>query len=227
MEKWDLLKLTASEPLTLEEEYEQQQNWLIKEDRITFILLEKSRLSICGTSGLNPISESEFPSLKPLVNESPISTICEAEVNSMIGDVNFYLIPDPESDAPDVFEGEVSVMIAEPSSRGKGLAAQALAGALFYVERLFPHNVTGVVAKISLDNEPSLRFFENKLGFVVRKRNTCFNEAELICPLSEIGGSAIVQAAEKAIASLRKSGKEWIFRVYDVAKFRSHLFTLS
>ncbi|KAM3184804.1 hypothetical protein ACTXT7_007648 [Hymenolepis weldensis] len=195
-------------------EYEQQQNWLIKEDRVTFILLEKSRLSTCDISGLKPISESEFPSLKPPVDEPPIDTICEAEVNAMIGDVNFYLIPDTESNAQDVFEGEVSVMIAEPSSRGKGLAAQALAGALFYVEHLFPHNVTGVVAKISLDNELSLRFFANKLGFVVRKRNTCFNEAELICPLSETGGSAIVQAAEKAIASLRKSGKEWIFRKF-------------
>lgn len=59
----------------------------------------------CDTSGLNPISESEFPSLKPLINEPPISTICEAEVNAMIGDVNFYLIPDPESNAEDVFEG--------------------------------------------------------------------------------------------------------------------------
>lgn len=67
-------------------------------------------------------------------------------------------------------------MIAESTSRGRGLAAQALAGALLYVEHLFRHNVTGVVAKISLDNELSLRFFEKKLGFVVRKKNTCFNE---------------------------------------------------
>nr|CDS26398.1 n acetyltransferase 9 [Hymenolepis microstoma] len=215
MKREDLLKLTASEPLTLKEEYEQQQNWLVKDDRVTFIILEKSKLPRHNSSGLKSISELEFPSLKSLLNECPISTVCDAEVGAMIGDVNFYLIPDLGSDIKGVFEGELSVMIAEPSSRGKGLAVQALGGVLFYVEHFFPCNVTGVVAKISLDNELSLRFFANKLGFV----------AELVCPLSETGGSAVVQAAEKAIASLQKSGIEWIFRVYNIAQFRSCLFT--
>lgn len=72
--------------------------------------------------------------------------------------------------------GEVSVMIAEVSSRGKGLAVQALAGMLLYVEHFFESSVTAIVAKVSLDNEPSLRFFKNKLGFVERRRNACFNE---------------------------------------------------
>ncbi|VDO06826.1 unnamed protein product [Rodentolepis nana] len=225
MEWEELLKLTASEPLTLKEEYEQQQNWLVKDDRVTFIILEKSKLPRHDSSGLKPISELEFPSLKSSLSEYPVSNVCDAEVNAMIGDVNFYLIPDLNSDAENVFEGELSVMIAEPSSRGKGLAAQALGGVLFYVEHLFPHHVTGVVAKISLDNEISLRFFENKLGFVVRKRNTCFNEVELVCPLSETGGSAVVQAAEKVIAPLRNSGIEWIFRIYNICQFRSCLFT--
>ena len=67
-------------------------------------------------------------------------------------------------------------MIAESSSRGKGLAAQALAGALLYVENFFDHNVTAIVAKVSLDNLPSLRFFKDKLGFTERRRNNCFNE---------------------------------------------------
>lgn len=68
------------------------------------------------------------------------------------------------------------MMIAEESSRRKGLAAQALAGALLYVERFFAAEIIGVVAKVSLDNTPSIRFFLDKLGFVERKRNICFNE---------------------------------------------------
>lgn len=77
-------------------------------------------------------------------------------------------------------------MIAEPSSRGKGLATQALAGALLYVENFFPHNVSAVVAKISLDNEISLRFFQNKLGFIERKRNACFNEVCMVQTMSKL-----------------------------------------
>ena len=67
-------------------------------------------------------------------------------------------------------------MIAEAASRGKGLAAQALAGILLYVEQFFVSKVAAVVAKVSLENEPSLRFFKNKLGFVERRINRCFNE---------------------------------------------------
>lgn len=31
--------------------------------------------------------------------------VCDAEVGAMIGDVNFYLIPDPESDRDNALEG--------------------------------------------------------------------------------------------------------------------------
>ncbi len=79
-------------------------------------------------------------------------------------------------------------MIAEKSSRGKGLAAQALAGILMYVQRYFADNITAVVAKISLDNEPSLKFFNGKLGFIERKRNACFNEVRIVlqCTMSHL-----------------------------------------
>ena len=42
MQNAELLEKTASEPLTIEEEYEMQHNWWIDEDKCTFILLAKS-----------------------------------------------------------------------------------------------------------------------------------------------------------------------------------------
>ncbi|CDS42341.1 expressed protein [Echinococcus multilocularis] len=221
MQTWELRVLTASELLSLEEEYEQQKNWLAGEDRVTFILLEKSRLPALSTSAPLSISVAELSASHTVTTMQGDRAVCNAEVAAMIGDVNFYLIPDPESDRDNAFEGEVSVMIAEVSSRGKGLAAQALAGVLLYVERYFVRNVTAIVAKVSLDNEPSLRFFKNKLGFVERRRNACFNEIELVCPTFETEKSAVTQAASRAIELLELSGRDWLFRVYPINSFRS------
>ncbi|VDK41263.1 unnamed protein product, partial [Taenia asiatica] len=223
MQTRELQVLTASEPLSLEEEYEQQKNWLERTDRVTFILLEKSRLPGLGASAPVSIPKVGLPTSHTAATVQGRS-VCDAEVEAMVGDVNFYLIPDPESDHDNAFEGEVSVMIAEVSSRGKGLAVQALAGVLLYAEHFFGRSVTAIVAKVSLDNEPSLRFFKNKLGFVERRCNACFNEVELVCPKSEVEESVVMQAASRAIELLKMSGRDWLFRVYPIDDFRSFLF---
>eukprot|EP00744_Colponema_vietnamica_P015550 GILI01021799.1.p1 GENE.GILI01021799.1~~GILI01021799.1.p1 ORF type:complete len:186 (+),score=47.93 GILI01021799.1:62-619(+) len=91
-----LLETTASEPLTLEEEYENQVSWMEDAHKCTFIILDRSL--------------PEDPSLGEL-----------ARGGGMAGDVNFFL-----NDLEDEEAAEIEIMIAEVGSRRKGLASEAL-----------------------------------------------------------------------------------------------------
>ncbi|XGW15912.1 hypothetical protein V3C99_001399 [Haemonchus contortus] len=77
MEDEELRRLTGSERLSLDEEYEMQQNWRVDDDKLTFIILSRARLD----SGCS-------------------------EVDSMIGDVNLFLNVESEAGELEVMVAE-------------------------------------------------------------------------------------------------------------------------
>ncbi|CAE7744567.1 Nat9, partial [Symbiodinium pilosum] len=151
--KWmkdpELLELTGSEPLTLEEEYEMQQSWRDSEDKLTFIVVDRS-LPPDPSLGLNG--------------------------GTMVGDVNVFFtqVGLVDEEGLDRYAaGEIEVMIADSSSRRKGLAAEALTMIQGYcVEHL---GTKYFVAKIKDHNAPSVALFE-RMGYRFMKHVEVFHE---------------------------------------------------
>ena len=108
------------------------------------------------------------PSLAPTPLPSTSSLGC------LCGDVNLflhsYLHP----------LGELEVMIAEPLSRRKGIAAEALTLLMAYAREVYA--VEGFVVKVGGSNEASLRMFKEKLGFIETEYVDVFDEFELRSP---------------------------------------------
>lgn len=149
----ELQELTASEPLTLEEEYEMQKKWQNDEDKLTFI--------VCARG------DAAEP-------HDPRAAL------TMIGDVNLFLKGDK---ADPEFEVEVEIMIAEPAYRRRGCASAALQMLLAYATAPgapapLPVPRDRLVVRIGEKNEASMRLFE-KLGFAVTKRVAVFEEVEM------------------------------------------------
>lgn len=96
MQDASLLEATASEPLSLDEEYEMQASWASDEKKCTFII-------VCA--GKDRTASVRGP----------------ASVSSMVGDVNLYFNDHDDSNA-----AEIEIMIADVSARRKGIAREAL-----------------------------------------------------------------------------------------------------
>ncbi|CAE6520600.1 unnamed protein product [Rhizoctonia solani] len=161
--KWmqdpELLELTASEPLSFEEEMDMQRKWRDDADKLTFIILARTAPNPATT---DPDAIRELP---------------------MIGDVNLFL-KDTETDDGDRKEAEVEIMIAERGYRRKGLAFEALQMFLSYTTRR-DQDVPGLaldpyqlVVRIGGSNAPSRELFK-RLGFVVSKEVAVFDEVEM------------------------------------------------
>ncbi|KAF9922030.1 N-acetyltransferase 9 [Linnemannia zychae] len=88
--------MTASEPLTIEEEYEMQESWRVDENKCTFIILART---------------SEEQEITP----------DNALDQPMVGDVNLFF-----NDHDDPYSAEIEIMIAEPDYRRKGMGLEAL-----------------------------------------------------------------------------------------------------
>ncbi|XP_014752818.1 N-acetyltransferase 9-like protein isoform X2 [Brachypodium distachyon] len=91
-----LLEATASEPLSLAQEFEVHRSWTLDPLKHTFIVLDKELI------------EGEFASGNP-------------HTEAMVGDVNIYM-----NDPDDLEIAEIEIMIAEQKSRGKGLGQEVI-----------------------------------------------------------------------------------------------------
>ncbi|KAJ5579947.1 uncharacterized protein N7459_005932 [Penicillium hispanicum] len=186
MKDEEIQEATASEPLTLEEEYAMQRSWRQDPDKLTFITCRP----VTGAEGC-PV---------PLTPEhdSP---------DKMVGDINLFLRIDDgdEGDAPPQIVGEIELMIAEKTNQRRGFGKASLLVFLRYIAvqqaRILAEFVAGGVdasmadklktvdgsdlqfsclsVKIGQKNERSLALFEG-IGFVkVSAEPNFFGEFEL------------------------------------------------
>jgi RimJ/RimL family protein N-acetyltransferase len=169
---------TASEPLTLEEEYENQESWRESQDKLTFILCK-------------PVAVSEEPG-------SSVQASDADSAEKMIGDINLFLHPwDDEGDGADTASdtrhycvGEIDIMIASHEDRGRGLGKAAVSTFMHYIwsNRLAilgeyqaapPTELKMLMAKIKATNTHSIALFRS-LGFEQEGHVNYFGEVKFV-----------------------------------------------
>ncbi|KAK0739248.1 GNAT domain-containing protein [Apiosordaria backusii] len=207
MEDPQIQEATASEPLTLQEEYENQLSWRTSTDKLTFI--------ICSPL---PLPSEHHPPLA--TNPDTIKTVPQDADTppKMLGDINLFLYPSEDSSSssspappiPKEVVGEVDIMIASPEHRGKGLGEKATRAFIGYIwenkeeimkeyisdkiddgvdvgeEEVEVPKLTMLMAKVGEGNEQSLRLFGEKLGWEQEGGRNYFGELKFV--LRDVGG---------------------------------------
>ncbi|XP_017122597.1 N-acetyltransferase 9-like protein [Drosophila elegans] len=92
-----LRQLTASEELTLDEEYEMQKSWREDSDKLTFIILD-----------------------------ADIYARDHDEILAMVGDTNLFLRPDPDLNDRQVAEAEIMIAEPDARGKGFGREAMLI-----------------------------------------------------------------------------------------------------
>ncbi|KAF3056568.1 N-acetyltransferase 9-like protein [Daldinia childiae] len=187
MEDPSIREATASERLSLDEEYENQASWRESRDKLTFI--------VCA-----PLLRDDDVSSTDEIGEVVMAGVGDA-VDRMVGDVNLFLSVwdgDEEGqeqghkEAKTYYTAEIDIMIADPKFRRMGLGRAAVATFLYFVRRRLDGilaEYTGsldskpvlkdVVAKINADNKASIVLFQ-ALGFKQRGEANYFGEIEMV-----------------------------------------------
>ncbi|XP_042490589.1 N-acetyltransferase 9-like isoform X1 [Macadamia integrifolia] len=152
-------KLTGSEPLTLDQEYDIQLSWNQDPNKQTFVVLDKQLVVGDFFHGDPPVEGKSFRG--QYVKEQTIHYTCVA----MVGDVNIYMI-----DLEDTQLAEIEIMIAEPKSHGKGLGEESILMVMTFAVENFGIHIFRV--KMGESNTASLNLFRKlqvTLEWPVRK----------------------------------------------------------
>ncbi|KAI0866045.1 acetyltransferase domain-containing protein [Xylaria cubensis] len=206
MQNESLREATASDLLSLDEEYENQQSWRTAHDKLTFI--------VCQPTSHSPKNEDVNDGIRAGEDDAP---------SRMVGDVNIFLTPLDDDDDRDTnghlngtkerkdethyVKGEIDIMIALPEHRRRGLGEAAVRAFLRYLtenheiimkeyvgaEGIRTAKIKSLVAKIHAENEGSIRLFGN-LGFCRDGDPDYFNEISMMLdfpPTTEKGGEGI------------------------------------
>ncbi|KAK4138703.1 hypothetical protein BT67DRAFT_446751 [Trichocladium antarcticum] len=227
MEDPAIQEATASERLTLDEEYENQASWRASHDKLTFIACQ-------------PLAPPP-----PAANDRSGTAVQGGAADApgrMVGDVNLFLYPyEGEDDGGGEGEGggggaddgpggarelefcvgEVDIMIADRRHRGKGVGRAVMRAFLQYLAR----NVDGVMAeyardkgvavaprlkllmaKVSEGNGGSIALFGG-LGFVREGGVNYFGEVTLVLRALEVYANAGVPEGYAELVYLRE-GKQ-------------------
>ncbi|KAI8946212.1 acetyltransferase domain-containing protein [Xylaria longipes] len=208
MQNESLREATASDLLTLEEEYENQQSWRTAHDKLTFIVCQPAAISgKTDTTASGVIRAGE--------DDAPLR---------MVGDVNLFLTPlddddedgstngtKEEKDDTRYVKGEIDIMIAAPEHRRRGLGGAAVRAFLEFLARnhadimgeyigaagIKTAKIKRLVAKIHAGNAGSIRLFGN-LGFRRDGDPDYFNEISMVLdfppssPTTGIGDDGMV-----------------------------------
>lgn len=109
----------------------------------------------------------------------------------MVGDVNLFITDSQDTDTEDEHgiertntsrdvrkQGELEIMVAEPSARRKGYARQALHLMICFAMKHLELGPEDFIARIGMNNTKSIHMFE-KMGFEIVKRVEIFQEVEM------------------------------------------------
>ncbi|EGG23553.1 N-acetyltransferase 9 [Cavenderia fasciculata] len=156
MQSEEIRDLTASDLLTLEEEYENQDSWYTDPKKCTFIILDKSK-----------IKADEYDNIK------------ERSIEAMIGDINIFY-----NDFEDEGTAELEIMIAESSCRRKGMGREAIDIMMYYAMTSLSHLTKMFIVKIGESNQASIELFK-RIGFQQRGQVNVFKEVNLILEINQ------------------------------------------
>jgi RimJ/RimL family protein N-acetyltransferase len=206
MQDAQLLEATASEPLSLEEEYEMQESWRDDPLKCTFIVLARdavgdklelletkpSPLNKADADDTNDSTEFDGKSEHD-IDKTRSNRFLHSTLSAMAGDVNLF-VSDEDMDKNDEADGdimssknqqavtvprrqaEIDIMIAEERFRRTGMGRESTCLMMYYGATQM--GLRRLFCKIKDDNAASLALFQS-LGFTQCNYAECFREYEL------------------------------------------------